>query len=66
MPKQAKTLSERELQRLLEYVAKTKEPKRNRAILLLTHLAGMRLVKLLRCVLQTCLLATEQSAKKLT
>jgi integrase/recombinase XerD len=43
MPKQAKTLDERQLQRLLEFVAKTKEPKRNRAILLLTHLAGMRI-----------------------
>lgn len=43
MPKQAKTLSERELQRLLEFTAKTKSPKRNRAILLLTHLAGMRI-----------------------
>lgn len=42
MSKQAKTLNERELQRLLDYVAKTKAAKRNRAILLLTHLAGMR------------------------
>jgi len=43
MTKQAKTLNERELQRLLDYVAKTKQAKRNRAILLLTHLAGMRI-----------------------
>ena len=43
MPKQAKTLNERELQRLLDYVAKTKNAKRNRAIVLLTHLAGMRI-----------------------
>jgi len=43
MPKQAKTLSDRELQRLLDFVAKTKSPKRNRAILMLTHLAGMRI-----------------------
>lgn len=43
MSKQAQTLSERELQRLLEFVAKTKNPKRNRAIILLTHLAGMRI-----------------------
>ena len=42
MPKQAKTLNERELQRVLDYVAKTQHPKRNRAIILLTHLAGMR------------------------
>jgi integrase/recombinase XerD len=41
--KQAKTLDERQLQRLLEFVAKTKNAKRNRAILLLTHLAGMRI-----------------------
>jgi integrase/recombinase XerD len=41
--KQAKTLDERQLQRLLEFVAKTKSAKRNRAILLLTHLAGMRI-----------------------
>ena len=43
MTKQAKTLNERELQRLLDYVAKTKNAKRNRTILLLTHLAGMRI-----------------------
>ena len=43
MTKQAKTLNERELQRLLDYVAKTKQAKRNRTILLLTHLAGMRI-----------------------
>lgn len=43
MTKQAKTLNERELQRLLYYVAKTKNAKRNRTILLLTHLAGMRI-----------------------
>jgi integrase/recombinase XerD len=43
MTKQAKTLNERELQRLLDFVNKTKNAKRNRAILLLTHLAGMRI-----------------------
>ncbi len=43
MTKQAKTLNERELQKLLEFVSKTKNPKRNRVILLLTHLAGMRI-----------------------
>ncbi len=43
MTKQAKTLNERELQRLLDYVTKTKQAKRNRTILLLTHLAGMRI-----------------------
>lgn len=43
MTKQAKTLDERQLQRLIEFVAKTKNAKRNRAILLLTHLAGMRI-----------------------
>lgn len=43
MTKQAKTLNERELQRLLDFVKTTKSPARNRAILLLTHLAGMRI-----------------------
>ena len=43
MSKQAKTLNERELQRVLDYATKTKFAKRNRAILLLTHLAGMRI-----------------------
>lgn len=43
MTKQAKTLNEREMQRLLEFVAKTKSAKRNRVILSLTHLAGMRI-----------------------
>jgi integrase/recombinase XerD len=42
MPKQAKTLNERELEKLLDFVATTKSPARNRAMLLLTHLAGMR------------------------
>ncbi len=42
MPKQAKTLDDRELKRLLDHVATTKSPARNRAMLLLTHLAGMR------------------------
>ena len=43
MAKQAKTLNERDLQRMLDFVSKTKNPKRNRAIVLLTHLAGMRI-----------------------
>lgn len=43
MSKQAKTLNERELQRLLDFVKTTKSAARNRAILLLTHLAGMRI-----------------------
>jgi len=43
MTKQARTLNERELQKLLEFVSKTKNAKRNRAIILLTHLAGMRI-----------------------
>jgi len=43
MSKQAKTLNERELQRLLDFVKTTKNAARNRAILLLTHLAGMRI-----------------------
>lgn len=43
MTKQAKTLNERELQRVLECAAKTKHAKRNRVILLLTHYAGMRI-----------------------
>ncbi|BEI40637.1 hypothetical protein PHIN9_05680 [Polynucleobacter sp. HIN9] len=43
MTKQARTISERELQRLLDFVSKTKSQKRNRAIILLTHLAGMRI-----------------------
>jgi integrase/recombinase XerD len=43
MTKQAKTLNERELQRLLDFVKTTKSAARNRAMLLLTHLAGMRI-----------------------
>lgn len=43
MTKQAKTLNAREMQKLMENVAKTKNAKRNRVILLLTHLAGMRI-----------------------
>ena len=40
---QAKTLSDQELQRALDYTATTKAAVRNRAILLLTHWAGMRI-----------------------
>ena len=40
---QAKTLSDTELQRALDYAASTKAAVRNRAILLLTHWAGMRI-----------------------
>ena len=40
---QAKTISDRELQRLIDYTSQTKFAKRNRTILLLTHLAGMRI-----------------------
>jgi len=43
LTKQAKTLNERELQRLLDFVKTTKSAARNRAIILLTHLAGMRI-----------------------
>ena len=43
MTKQARVLTERELQRLLDFVAKGKNAKRNRAIVLLTHFAGMRI-----------------------
>ena len=43
MTKQAQTLNERELQRLLDFVKTTKSAARNRAIILLTHLAGMRI-----------------------
>ena len=43
MTKQAKTLNAQQLQQLLKFVASTKFSARNRAILLLTHLAGMRI-----------------------
>ena len=43
MTKQARVLTDRELQRLLDFVAKGKNAKRNRAILLFTHFAGMRI-----------------------
>jgi integrase/recombinase XerD len=61
--KQAKTLDERQLQRLLEFVAKTKSAKRNRAILLLTHLAGMRIGEC--AALRVCdVLASDGSIRK--
>ena len=43
MTKQARTLNDRELQKLFEFVSKTKNPKRNRAILACNHFAGMRI-----------------------
>ena len=43
MTKQARVLTDRELQRLLDFVAKGKNAKRNRAILMCQFLAGMRI-----------------------
>lgn len=43
MTKQARTLNEPELQRLLDFVKTTINAQRNRTIILLTHLAGMRI-----------------------
>ena len=40
---QAKTISDRELQRVIDYTNQTKFAKRNKTILLLTHWAGMRI-----------------------
>jgi integrase/recombinase XerD len=39
---QAKTLTQQELRRVLDYVATRKHSARNRAMLLVTHLAGLR------------------------
>ena len=39
---QAKTLTQQELRRVLDYIATRKHAVRNRAMLLITHLAGMR------------------------
>ena len=39
---QAKSLNEKELQRLLAYLKTTKNPRRNRAMVLLTYWAGLR------------------------
>jgi integrase/recombinase XerD len=39
---QARTLDEQEIQKLLEHVSKTRHALRNRAMLLLTHWAGLR------------------------
>jgi integrase/recombinase XerD len=42
MAKQAKTLTPQELRRVLDYVATRKHAARNRALLMMTHLSGMR------------------------
>ncbi len=42
MPKQAKTLTQQELRRVLDYIATRPHAARNRAMLLMTHLAGVR------------------------
>lgn len=42
MPKQAKTITQQDLRRLLDFVAANKHAVRNRTMLLATHLAGMR------------------------
>ncbi|CAM8646167.1 XerC Integrase [Oxalobacteraceae bacterium] len=42
MPKQAKTLTEQELRKILEFIATRPHPTRNRAMLLFTYYAGLR------------------------
>ncbi len=42
MPKQAKTLTQQELRRVLDYIATRPHALRNRVLLLATHYAGMR------------------------
>ena len=42
MANQAKTLNKKELRRVLDYIATRRHAPRNRAMLLLTHYAGMR------------------------
>jgi integrase/recombinase XerD len=42
MAKQAKTLTQQELRRVLDYIATRKHSVRNRALLMTTHLSGMR------------------------
>lgn len=42
MSKQAKTLNQQELRRVLDYIATRKHSARNRAMLMMTHLSGMR------------------------
>ncbi len=42
MAKQAKTLTQQELRRVLDYTASRKHSVRNRALLMTTHLSGMR------------------------
>lgn len=42
MAKQAKTLNQQELRRVLDYIATRKHALRNRAMLLMTHYAGLR------------------------
>ena len=42
MSKQAKTLTQQELRRVLDYIATRKHSTRNRALLMITHLSGMR------------------------
>ena len=43
MSNQARTINAAELEKLLQVASNTKHPERNRVILLLTHLAGMRI-----------------------
>lgn len=42
MANQAKTLNKKELRRVLDYIATRRHAQRNRAMLLITHYAGMR------------------------
>ena len=49
---QAKTLTKDELSRVLDYINTRRFAQRNRAMMLLTHLAGLRIgeVACLRCI----------------
>ena len=49
---QAKTLTKEEMTRVLDYINTRRFAQRNRAMMLLTHLAGLRIgeVACLRCI----------------
>ena len=46
MTKQAKVLDDKELRRVLDYISTRKHAARNRALLLLSHGAGLRVCEL--------------------
>ena len=64
MAKQAKTLTEKELRRVLDHIATRSHAVRNRAMLLTLYYAGMRVGSVLHCATKMCWMQRARCAAK--